>query len=37
MTWLARQAVETFTAAGLISGLSERIWRRDGLLESAHA
>lgn len=30
--WLARQAVETFTAAGLISGLSERIWRRAGLL-----
>lgn len=31
--WLARQAVETFTAAGLISGLSERIWRRAGLLD----
>lgn len=35
--WLARQAVETFTAAGLISGLSERIWRRAGLLEPADA
>jgi hypothetical protein len=35
--WLARQAVETFTAAGLICGLSERIWRRAGLLGPAHA
>lgn len=35
--WLARQAVETFTAAGLISGPSARIWRRAGLLEPAHA
>lgn len=35
--WLARQAVETFTAAGLISGVSKRIWRRAGLLESACA
>jgi hypothetical protein len=35
--WMARQAVETFTAAGLISGLSERIWRRAGLLEAARA
>lgn len=33
--WLARQAVETFTAAGLIRGLSWRIWRRAGLLEPA--
>ena len=35
--WMARQAVETFTAAGLISGLSERIWRRAGLLEPGPA
>jgi hypothetical protein len=32
-TWFARQAVETFTAAGLMSGPARRIWRRAGLLE----
>jgi hypothetical protein len=35
--WLCRQAVETFTAVGMISGFSERIWRRAGLLEAAQA
>jgi len=31
-TWFARQAVETFTAAGLMSRPTNRIWRRAGLL-----
>jgi hypothetical protein len=31
-TWFARQAVETFTAAGLMSPVSRRIWRRAGLI-----
>jgi len=30
--WFARQAVETFTAAGLISGPARLIWRRAGLI-----
>ena len=35
-TWFARQAVETFTAAGLMSSrLSRRIWRKAGLLGPA--
>ncbi len=32
-TWFARQAVETFTAAGMMSGPARRIWRWAGLLE----
>lgn len=43
--WFARQAVETFTAAGLMSGPARHIWRRAGLigpggpaaLDGAHA
>jgi P-aminobenzoate N-oxygenase AurF len=31
-TWFARQAVETFTAAGLISGPARYIWRKAGLV-----
>ncbi len=32
-TWFARQAVETFTAAGLMSSrLARRIWRKAGLI-----
>jgi hypothetical protein len=31
-TWFARQAVETFAAAGLISGPARLIWRKAGLL-----
>jgi len=32
-TWFARQAVETFTAAGLMSSrLTRRIWRKAGLI-----
>ena len=31
-TWLARRAVETFTAAGLIGGPSTYLWRKAGLL-----
>ena len=35
-TWFARQAVETFTAAGLMSSrLSRRIWRKAGLIGPA--
>jgi hypothetical protein len=30
--WFARQAVETFAAAGLISGPARSIWRRAGLI-----
>jgi hypothetical protein len=30
--WFARQAVETFTAAGLISGPARHVWRRAGLI-----
>ena len=30
--WFARQAVETFTAAGLVSGTSVYIWRMAGLI-----
>jgi hypothetical protein len=32
-TWFARQAVETFTAAGLMSGPARYFWRRAGLIE----
>jgi hypothetical protein len=34
MAWLARQAVATFEAAGLVEGPARRIWRAAGLLES---
>jgi hypothetical protein len=34
---LARGAVQTFTAAGLIQGPAKLIWRRAGLLEAADA
>ena len=30
--WFARQAVETFAAAGLVSGTSVYIWRMAGLI-----
>lgn len=31
-TWFARQAVETFTAAGMLSGPARYIWRMAGLI-----
>jgi P-aminobenzoate N-oxygenase AurF len=31
-TWFARQAVETFTAAGMLSGPARYIWRKAGLI-----
>lgn len=31
-TWFARQAVETFTAAGMMSGPARYIWRNAGLI-----
>jgi hypothetical protein len=34
-TWFARQAVETFAAAGLISGPARHIWRKAGLIGPA--
>lgn len=37
MRWLARQAMDTFTKAGLIKGPAKLIWRRAGLLEPADA
>jgi NAD(P)-dependent dehydrogenase (short-subunit alcohol dehydrogenase family) len=36
-TWFARQAVETFTAAGMLSGPARWIWRVAGLLQPSHA
>lgn len=36
-TWFARQAVETFAAAGMISGPARIIWRKAGLTGSATA
>ncbi len=36
-TWFARQAVETYTAAGMMSRPARRIWRRAGLLEPGRA
>ena len=35
--WLARQAVATFRAAGLLEGPAERIWRAAGLLNPSGA
>ena len=33
--WFARQAVETFSAAGLLCGTAMYIWRKAGLIEPA--
>jgi hypothetical protein len=33
-TWFARQAVDTFTAAGLMSGPARYFWRKAGLIET---
>ena len=35
LAWLARGAVQTFAAAGLIQGPARLIWRRAGLLDAA--
>jgi hypothetical protein len=35
--WLARQAVATFTAAGLLKGPAKHIWRAAGLLDPSAA
>jgi len=32
-TWFARQAVETFTAAGLMSRTARHFWRKAGLID----
>jgi hypothetical protein len=37
VAWLARKAVQTFTAAGLIRGPAKLIWRWAGLLEAMDA
>jgi hypothetical protein len=37
MAWLVRQAIATFTAAGLIEGPAKRIWHAAGLLGPSEA